>query len=203
MGNKDTPLLGMILTTTANGVAKGPGANDLPWMTSYPQHQRRIRELVAHSAIIMGRETWEIDNQFRARKGPSLFFSPGKNIVLSRQKQFRDRVPDLASAVEEASYWASLGHDVWVVGGLSVFEKFFPLVDRVDHSLLVHEPQPQLKNPGVFRVPPIHQHNFELEWEGPHPQDERIEIKQWRRTRGRQPKSIPWCSALQKMASRL
>lgn len=167
---RQAPSLKMIVATTPNRVIALPGKAGLPWGLAYPEDLRRFQQLTMGCSIIVGRKTWETMPHLKGRKV----------LVLSRYKTVGDelRFPSRESALAAARAW---GTDCWVIGGASVYEQFIPLVDWIDHSILLHEAQPDIKGEGVLVFPPVHQNKFELAWEGKHPRDSRIAIKQWRR----------------------
>ena len=113
----------IVAAVAANGVIGADGT--VPW--HLPDDLRHFKETTIGHPVIMGRRTYD---SIEARLGGPL---PGRtNVVLSRGSP---DLPDgvvLAGSVEEALDHASERDDrVYVVGGATVYEAFFPRADRL------------------------------------------------------------------------
>ena len=108
---------------------------DLPWKLS--ADLKRFKEITTGHTVVMGRKTWEsIPEKFRPLPNR-------KNIVLTRQESYVERVPEgvgVSSSLEEAvALHASLAQtpvaekwgDLFLIGGTSVFESGLEIADRL------------------------------------------------------------------------
>lgn len=108
---------------------------DMPWKLS--ADLKRFKKITTGHTVIMGRKTWEsIPEKFRPLPNR-------KNIVLSRQENYIDKVPEgvgVSTSLEDAlcthaklsqTPVASKWGDAFVIGGESVFAEAFPLADRL------------------------------------------------------------------------
>lgn len=108
---------------------------DLPWKLS--ADLKRFKEITTGHTVVMGRKTWEsIPEKFRPLPNR-------KNIVLTRQEGYIERVPEgvgVSSSLEEAvALHASLAQtpvaekwgDLFLIGGTSVFESGLEIADRL------------------------------------------------------------------------
>jgi dihydrofolate reductase len=98
----------------------------LPWRL--PEDMKHFRRMTLGKTILMGRRTWEEVGVPLPRR---------RNLVLSRQADFRPEgaevFADLASALDAAREDGEL----WVIGGHAVYAAALPLADRL-HLTVVH-----------------------------------------------------------------
>jgi len=113
---------------------------DMPWKLS--ADLKRFKQITTGHTVVMGRKTWEsIPAKFRPLPNR-------QNIVLTRNKSYRDEVPEgvivansLAEALElhrrmsEGNVGENWG-DVFVIGGESVFAEAYPTADRLYLTLV-------------------------------------------------------------------
>ncbi|ODN68308.1 type 3 dihydrofolate reductase [Methylophaga muralis] len=94
--------------------------NDLPWRLSADlQYFRRI---TMGKPILMGRKTHE-------SIGRAL---PGRqNIVVSSLVDYQAEACDVANSIEDALKLAANADEIMVIGGSSLFEQMFDIVDKL------------------------------------------------------------------------
>lgn len=99
--------------------------NSIPWRIS--SDQRRFRSITMGHTILLGRVTFEII-------GRSL---PGrKNIVLTRQKQYRAPGAVVVHSLQEAFAACKGEEELFVSGGGMVFEETIGLAGRIYLSII-------------------------------------------------------------------
>lgn len=93
--------------------------NRLPWRL--PEDLRRFRRLTTGHAVVMGRKTFEsIGRPLPERR----------NIVITRQPEFRAAGIEIAASLEAASELAGEG-EVFVIGGAEIYRLALPRADRL------------------------------------------------------------------------
>lgn len=127
--------LGMIVAATSRTM--GIGANGtIPW--HYPEDLARFKKITEHSAILMGRATWD---SLPKKPLPKRF-----NIVVSSHtSMIHTTPPDLiCSSPEEAiKHCDTAGIPfLWIIGGESMYRHFInhPLLEIIELTLI---PEPE------------------------------------------------------------
>ncbi len=110
--------LSLIVAAADNGVIGRDG--QLPW--HLPNDLRRFKAITLGHAIIMGRITYE-------SIGEPL---PGRrNIVLSRDPDYRAQGAEVARSLDDALTAATDGEQLFVIGGATLFAEALPIADRI------------------------------------------------------------------------
>lgn len=91
--------------------------NDIPW--HIPEDLKRFKDLTIGNAVIMGRKTYE---SIISRLGHPL--KGRKNIVLSRNHDFKDMGVVIARTIDEALEKSNDNDIAYVIGGESVYREF-------------------------------------------------------------------------------
>ena len=120
-------MIKMILACDLNGVIGNNG--ELPWGRSLPYDLNRFKELTEGHIVVMGRKTFE---SIGSKPLPNR-----ENVVLSGQSLVDDHksklyyAKDIDGILEH--YDNCYGHDkdLWVIGGMNVYEQFMPYVQEV------------------------------------------------------------------------
>ncbi|MDR2347732.1 MAG: dihydrofolate reductase [Bifidobacteriaceae bacterium] len=121
------PEVALIWAQTPAGLIGAGGA--LPW--HLPQDLARFRALTWGSAVVMGHATWlSLPRRYRPL--------PGRlNLVLSRSPSLAldgaEVVGGPEAALAAAARWPG---SLWVIGGASVFEAFWPLAARAEVTVV-------------------------------------------------------------------
>jgi dihydrofolate reductase len=99
--------------------------NTIPW--NIPSDQKRFRDITMGHPVLFGRRTWEII-------GRPL---PGrKNIVLTRQRNYRAERATVAHSLEEAFAACGGADEVFIGGGGMVFHETVALAHRIYLSII-------------------------------------------------------------------
>lgn len=94
--------------------------NRLPWRL--PRDMQHFREVTTGKPVIMGRKTFE-------SIGKAL---PGrKNIILTRDSNFRAEGCVVVHSVEEALAAAEGTQEIMVIGGAEIYKAFLPRAERM------------------------------------------------------------------------
>lgn len=100
--------------------------NALPWRLS--PDLKRFRRITMGHPIIMGRKTYEsIGRPLDGRK----------NIVISRNPEFRPEGVSLAGGIDEALASAN-DDEIMIIGGADIYEQTLPRAGRI-YLTLIHE----------------------------------------------------------------
>jgi dihydrofolate reductase len=87
--------------------------NDLPW--DLPTDMKHFMRSTLGKTIIMGRRSFDsIDNKPLPRR---------RNIVITRQKDYRAQGVEVAHSLEEALALAQDQEEIWITGGAGVYEE--------------------------------------------------------------------------------
>ena len=123
----------LIAAVASNGVIGADG--DVPW--HFPADLAHFKETTTGHPVIMGRLTYE---SIEAALGGPL---PDRtNVVLSRgDPDLPEGVRHAESADEALDLAREAGEMVYVIGGASVYEAFFPVATRLVLTE-IHEPYP-------------------------------------------------------------
>ncbi len=121
MTTSKRPTVILIAAVARNGVIGRN--NDLVWRD--PKDSRRLREVTMGSPVIMGRKTWDsLPERFRPLPGR-------RNIVVTRQSDWRDRGADTAGSLEEALRYTQACAKVFVIGGAALYAAALPMADEL------------------------------------------------------------------------
>jgi dihydrofolate reductase len=96
--------------------------NKLPW--HLPEDLQHFRKVTADHPIIMGRKTYEsIGRPLPGRR----------NIVITRQKNFKRKGIEIVPTLDKALKAASLGEgdEAFVIGGGEIFRLAMPIAQRI------------------------------------------------------------------------
>jgi dihydrofolate reductase len=114
--------VGLVWAQSTSGVIGRGG--DIPWRV--PEDLARFKELTMGHTVVMGRRTWE---SLPARVRPL----PGRrNIVLSRQADFKADGADVLGSLEQASTVLEAEPQTWVIGGAQIYLLALPLANRCE-----------------------------------------------------------------------
>jgi dihydrofolate reductase len=90
-----------------------------------PEDMRYFRETTRGKAVIMGRKTWEsLPAAFRPLPGR-------RNIVLTRDRDYRAAGADLRHTLDEALSLADNHEEIFVIGGEELYRQALPLAQRM------------------------------------------------------------------------
>ncbi len=117
--------ISIIAAVAKNGVI-GSGQN-LPW--NLPSDMKRFRRLTINKTVIMGQKTFESIGRPLPKR---------KNIILTRNRNFRANGCLIAYSIKEALDKAGRVKEVMVAGGASVYRQFLPLADFLYLTLIDH-----------------------------------------------------------------
>ena len=99
--------------------------NKIPW--SMPADVRHMRKMIEGKPLIMGRKTHEsIGRPLPDRK----------NIILTRDKSYRQEGCQTATSIEEAIQLCRNASEAMIIGGEQVFTMFLPLAKRMYLTLI-------------------------------------------------------------------
>ncbi|AGR46606.1 dihydrofolate reductase [Bacillus phage v_B-Bak6] len=128
-------MIKMILACDLNGVI---GNNrELPWGRSLPYDLNRFKELTEGHIVVMGRKTFE---SLGSKPLPNR-----ENVVLSRSILQNEHLthfnseesktklyhsPSVGDVLDEYD-WSGGDRDLWIIGGLNVYEQFMPYVQEI------------------------------------------------------------------------
>ena len=111
-------MISIIVAVSKNNVIGLQGK--LPWKLSHDL--KRFKTLTMGKSIIMGRLTWE-------SIGKPL---PGrKNIIITRQENFKAEGGYVVSSHEEAIDLANESKEIMVIGGSQIYNLFLPMTDKL------------------------------------------------------------------------
>ena len=110
--------ISIVVAASENNVIGDRGR--LPW--HLPEDLRRFKEITLGKPIVMGRATW--DSIGRALPGR-------RNLVISRNPNFKPQGGELAGSVEDAIRIAGDCDELMVIGGGQIYKRFLPLADRI------------------------------------------------------------------------
>lgn len=118
------PPIGLIWAQAHDGVIGANGG--MPWHV--PEDLAHFKQLTLGSPVVMGRRTWE---SFPSRFRPL----PGRrNIVVTRQEEWRDAGAERAGSLSAALALAAAGapQRIWVIGGGELFLEAIDLADLLE-----------------------------------------------------------------------
>jgi len=99
--------------------------NKLPW--NLPADMEHFRQLTMGKPVIMGQKTFESIGKSLAGR---------KNIVLSRDNNFRPSDCIVAHSIQETLDATKDFEEVMIMGGVSIYSQFLPLADRMYLTLV-------------------------------------------------------------------
>lgn len=112
-------MISFVVAVSRNGVIGRDGG--LPWHIS--SDLKRFKEITMGKPVIMGRRTWE-----SLPKRPL----PGRrNIVITRQKNYRAEGADVVASPDEAMALCTTASEVAVIGGGEIYNLFWPVAGRL------------------------------------------------------------------------
>ncbi|MCY3770167.1 MAG: dihydrofolate reductase [Gammaproteobacteria bacterium] len=135
------PLRGTIAAMTRDHVIGLDGK--IPW--HYPEDLQRFKKRTLHSAIIMGRRTWE---SIHCRSLPQR-----RNIVISRNRV--DNVEHYGSLTLALD--ACAGCDTWIIGGGQIYQEGLPWTTLLD---ITYVPD-VIRSEDAIRFPSIDSNEWE------------------------------------------
>lgn len=106
---------------------------DMPWRGRLPADVEHFVNTTRGKAVIMGRKTWE-----SLPKG-SKPLAGRKNIVLTRDTEFKAPGCIVVHSAEEALLEAEGKREAVVIGGSEIYELFLPLADTMYLTLIDRE----------------------------------------------------------------
>ena len=89
---------------------------------------RRFKSLTVGHTVVMGRRTFE--------SLPKGALPDRRNIVVSRNPDFRVPGAEVARSLEEALALAAGGEQVFIIGGGQIYAEALPLADRLEITLI-------------------------------------------------------------------
>lgn len=93
---------------------------DLIWRL--PEDLKRFKALTTGHPIVMGRKTWE--------SLPKRPLPKRRNIVVSRQNDFRTEGAETASSIEEALEQTK-GESTFIIGGAEIYKASLPFITKI------------------------------------------------------------------------
>ena len=99
--------------------------NEIPW--HIPEDLKRFKQLTMGNSVIMGRKTYE---SIISRLGHPL--KGRKNIVLSRNNDFKDEGIIVARTIDEALDKNKDNEIAYVIGGESIYNDFIPFASLME-----------------------------------------------------------------------
>ena len=109
--------IGLIFARASNGVIGRENA--LPW--HLPEDLAHFKQTTLGNPVIMGRNTWEsLPLRFRPLPGR-------RNIVVTRQPQWRAAGALRAASLEQAVELCAGEAKAWVIGGAQLYRQALPL----------------------------------------------------------------------------
>jgi dihydrofolate reductase len=117
-------LVGLIWAEDLEGVIGAGGV--MPW--HLPEDLEHFKAITIGGTVIMGRKTWD-SLPYRNRPLPGR-----RNIVITRQSDWRDAGAEVAASVDEALALAREGNEdaVWVIGGGQIFAALIDTADVIE-----------------------------------------------------------------------
>ncbi len=123
------PRINMIFARASNGVIGKDNA--MPW--HLPEDLAHFKRLTNGWPVIMGRKTWDsLPPKFRPLPGR-------KNIVITRQSDWKSDGAEPASSLAEALRLCSSSDEVWVMGGAQIYAQAEPMAERVEVTEIAQE----------------------------------------------------------------
>lgn len=116
--------ISLVVAVAENGVIGKSGA--LPW--HLPKDLKHFKTLTSGHATVMGRRTFESISKPLPNR---------RNVVLTRNRDFRSEGVRVVHTLEEALRIINEGTEIFVIGGAEVFRLALPLADHV-HQTVVH-----------------------------------------------------------------
>ncbi len=111
-------LVGLVWAQSTSGVIGRNG--DIPWHV--PEDLARFKQVTVGHTVIMGRRTWD---SLPAAVRP---LPRRRNIVLSRQADFKPAGADVVDSLEEAL----TEPEAWVIGGAQIYRLTLPYATRCE-----------------------------------------------------------------------
>ena len=97
--------------------------NDLLWHS--PEDQRHFKQATLGCPVVMGRKTWDsLPARFRPLPGR-------RNIVVTRDAQWRAEGAEAATSLESALALASDAPKLFVIGGAQLYALALPMADEL------------------------------------------------------------------------
>ncbi|PIR54210.1 hypothetical protein COU75_02140 [Candidatus Peregrinibacteria bacterium CG10_big_fil_rev_8_21_14_0_10_42_8] len=96
--------------------------NDIPW--HLPDDLKHFRQKTEGHPIIMGRKTFE--------SLPNGALPKRRNIVVTRDSEYKAEGAEVASSLDEAIMFAKDGHDteeIFIIGGAEIYKHAMPLAN--------------------------------------------------------------------------
>jgi dihydrofolate reductase len=112
-------MISFVVAVARNGVIGREGG--LPWHIS--SDLKRFKEITMGKPVVMGRKTWD---SLPRRPLPGR-----RNIVITRQPDFRAEGADVVATPEAALSLCAGAPEVAVIGGGEIYRLFWPMVDRL------------------------------------------------------------------------
>jgi len=94
--------------------------NSLPW--KLPADMKHFKDLTKGKPVIMGRKTYESIGKPLPNR---------KNIILTRDKNYKSKQCIVVHSVEEALSAAGSSEEAMVIGGSQVYHKFLPRTNKM------------------------------------------------------------------------
>lgn len=146
--------LALVVAVAENGVIGRGG--DLPW--HLPADLRHFKRLTRDHTVVMGRRTYGSIGRPLPRR---------RNIVLSRDPDYRPAGVDVATSLGTALGMTAPEDQIFVIGGAGVFAEALPMAS-VLHWTRVHA-----EVEGDVEFPPVDWGAWHLDWEERHDADGR------------------------------
>lgn len=106
--------------------------DDLPWKRDLPADLNRFKKKTIGKPVIMGRETYETLPDFAKP------LSKRKNIIMTRNKDFKAEGCHVVHSKEEALECAGDVQEIMIIGGAEIYNIFMDQADFI-YLTLVHE----------------------------------------------------------------
>lgn len=130
-------MIALIYAASLNNVIGKDGT--LPWHV--PSDLKHFKAVTLGKPVIMGRKTW---NSLPRKPLPAR-----KNIVMTRDQNFKPEGAEVAQSTDAALALASNASEVCVIGGAEIFHAFMPIARRIYLSRILFEVV------GDVRMPPL------------------------------------------------
>lgn len=101
--------------------------NDMPW--HLPNDLQRFKKITTGHTIIMGRKTYESIGRPLPNR---------TNVILSRDKQYKQSGCKVIHSIEDIAPYAESEEEVFVIGGETLFEQTFSLVQKMYITIIHH-----------------------------------------------------------------
>lgn len=130
----------LIVAMDKNGVI-GKGG-ELPWRLS--RDMKHFAETTTGKTVVQGRKTYDsLPPRFKPLPNR-------RNIIMTRQESFTAPGCIVVHSVEEVLALASLTAEVFVIGGVEIYEAFLPYADKI----FLTEVDAEIENGDAF-FPPL------------------------------------------------